>query len=130
DAAVSAKTALGPRTAYQAAAFYYDNTKHMTQAAKWIDQALEKNPDAYFMHYKKAQIQGEAWQQERSDRLGTKGDRHPEERQSTGRIRDQKRTADHRQLEVRISCHLAGSLGGVHLGSGRSLKLSAKKSSV
>jgi tetratricopeptide (TPR) repeat protein len=29
----------------------------MNQAAKWIDQALEKNPDAYFMHYKKAQIQ-------------------------------------------------------------------------
>ncbi len=29
----------------------------MKQAAKWIDQALEKNPDAYFMHYKKAQIQ-------------------------------------------------------------------------
>jgi tetratricopeptide (TPR) repeat protein len=29
----------------------------MTQAAKWIDQALAKNPDAYFMYYKKAQIQ-------------------------------------------------------------------------
>ena len=29
----------------------------MNQAAKWIDQAVEKNPDAYFMHYKKAQIQ-------------------------------------------------------------------------
>jgi tetratricopeptide (TPR) repeat protein len=29
----------------------------MNQAAKWVDQALEKNPDAYFMHYKKAQIQ-------------------------------------------------------------------------
>src|SRR6266700_1146658 len=57
DAAVSAKTPLDPRTAYQAAAFYYDNNKDMTQAAKWIDQALEKNPDAYFMHYKKAQIQ-------------------------------------------------------------------------
>src|SRR6478672_2190267 len=53
----SAKAALDPRTAYQAAAFYYDNNKDMTQAAKWIDQALEKNPDAYFMHYKKAQIQ-------------------------------------------------------------------------
>jgi hypothetical protein len=57
DAAVSARTALDPRTAYQAAAFYYDNNKDMNQAAKWIDQALEKNPDAYFMHYKKAQIQ-------------------------------------------------------------------------
>ena len=23
---------------------------------KWVDQALEKNPKAYFMHYKRAQI--------------------------------------------------------------------------
>jgi hypothetical protein len=57
DAVVSAGTPLDPRTAYQAAAFYYDNNKDLNQAAKWIDQALEKNPDAYFMHYKKAQIQ-------------------------------------------------------------------------
>jgi len=57
DAAVSAGTPLDPRTAYQAAAFYYDNNKDMNQAAKWIDQALEKNPNAYFMYYKKAQIQ-------------------------------------------------------------------------
>jgi tetratricopeptide (TPR) repeat protein len=57
DAVVSAGTPLDPRTAYQAAAFYYDNNKDMNQAAKWIDQALAKNPDAYFMHYKKAQIQ-------------------------------------------------------------------------
>src|SRR3989440_226752 len=57
DAVVIAKTPLDPRTAYQAAAFYYDNNKDMNQAARWIDQALEKNPDAYFMHYKKAQIQ-------------------------------------------------------------------------
>src|SRR5207237_5402141 len=57
DAVVSARTPLDPRTAYQAAAFYYDNNKDMNQVAKWIDQALEKNPDAYFMHYTKAQIQ-------------------------------------------------------------------------
>jgi tetratricopeptide (TPR) repeat protein len=57
DAVVSAGTPLDPRTAYQAAAFYYDNNKDINQAAKWIDQALEKNPDAFFMHYKKAQIQ-------------------------------------------------------------------------
>jgi len=48
---------LDPRMAYQAASFYYDNNKDMNQAAKWIDQALEKNADAYFMHFKKAQIQ-------------------------------------------------------------------------
>lgn len=57
EAAASGTTPLDPRTAYQAAAFYYDNNKDMNQAAKWIDQALEKNADAYFMHYKKAQIQ-------------------------------------------------------------------------
>src|SRR5437899_2283156 len=57
DAVVSSATPLDPRTAYQAAAFYYDNNEDMNQAAKWIDQALDKNPNAYFMHYKKAQIQ-------------------------------------------------------------------------
>ena len=57
ETVVSAGTPLDPRTAYQAAAFYYDNNRDMNQAAKWIDQALAKNPDAYFMHYKKAQIQ-------------------------------------------------------------------------
>ena len=43
--------------AFSAASFYYENNKDMTQAAKWIDQALEKNPEAWFMHMKKAQIQ-------------------------------------------------------------------------
>jgi tetratricopeptide (TPR) repeat protein len=57
EAAAGDNTPLDARTAYQAAAFYYDNNKDMNQAAKWIDQALAKNPDAYFMHYKKAQIQ-------------------------------------------------------------------------
>jgi hypothetical protein len=57
DAVVSAGTPLDPRIAYQAAAFYYDNNKDLNQASKWIDQALEKNPNAYFMYYKKAQIQ-------------------------------------------------------------------------
>ena len=56
EAAASATTPLDPRTAYQGL-LYYDNNKDMKQAAKWIDQALEKNPNAYFMHYKKAQIQ-------------------------------------------------------------------------
>src|SRR4029453_8823892 len=45
EAAAGGTTPLDPRTAYQAAAFYYDNNKDMKQAAKWIDQALEKNPD-------------------------------------------------------------------------------------
>src|SRR4029077_6815079 len=47
DAIISSGTPLDSRIAYQAAAFYYDNNKDMNQAAKWIDQALEKNPNAY-----------------------------------------------------------------------------------
>jgi hypothetical protein len=57
EAAAQGTTPLDPRIAYQAASFYYDNNKDMTQAAKWIDQAIEKSPDAYFMHFKRAQIQ-------------------------------------------------------------------------
>ena len=57
DAAVKGNTNLDARTAYQAASFYLDNNKDMNQALKWIDQALEKNPDAYFMHVRRAQIQ-------------------------------------------------------------------------
>lgn len=48
---------LDPGQAFQAASFYYENNKDMTQAAKWIDQALAKNPDAWFMQMKKAQIE-------------------------------------------------------------------------
>ena len=41
---------------YSAASFYLDQNKDLPQALKWVDQAIEKNPKAYFMHYKKAQI--------------------------------------------------------------------------
>ncbi|MFN2509410.1 MAG: hypothetical protein ABR589_11635, partial [Chthoniobacterales bacterium] len=57
DAAAKGATPLDARTAYQAASFYYENNKDMTQAAKWVDQALKENPNAYFMHYRRAQIQ-------------------------------------------------------------------------
>jgi len=57
EAAAKGTTPLDPGVAYQAASFYYENDKDMDQAAKWIDQALAKNPDAYFMHFKRAQIQ-------------------------------------------------------------------------
>ena len=56
---------LDPGMTFQAASFYYENNKDMAQAAKWIDQALVKSPDAWFMHLKKAQIQA---------RLGNKKD--------------------------------------------------------
>lgn len=41
---------------YSAASFYLDQNKDLPQALKWVDQAIEKNPQAYFMQYKKAQI--------------------------------------------------------------------------
>jgi hypothetical protein len=41
---------------YNAASFYFDQNKDLPQALKWVDQAIEKNPTAYFMQYKKAQI--------------------------------------------------------------------------
>ena len=41
---------------YSAASFYLDQNKDLPQALKWIDQAIEKNSKAYFMHQKKAQI--------------------------------------------------------------------------
>jgi tetratricopeptide (TPR) repeat protein len=43
---------------YQAASFYYDHGKDLAQAAKWVDQAIEKQqPARYFLYYKKAQIE-------------------------------------------------------------------------
>lgn len=42
---------------FSAAGFYLDQNKDLNQAAKWIDQAIEKNPKAYFMQSRKAQIQ-------------------------------------------------------------------------
>jgi hypothetical protein len=41
---------------YSAASFYLDQNKDLAQALRWVDQAIEKNPKAYFMQYKKAQI--------------------------------------------------------------------------
>jgi tetratricopeptide (TPR) repeat protein len=56
DAAVKSGKPQEPGFYYSAASFYLDQNKDLPQASKWIDQALEKNPKAYFMHQKKAQI--------------------------------------------------------------------------
>ena len=49
---------LEPIFYYQAASFYYDHDKDLAQAAKWVDQAIEKQqPARYFLYYKKAQIE-------------------------------------------------------------------------
>ncbi len=57
DNAIKSGKQQDPGFYYSAASFYFDQDKDLTQAAKWIDQAIEKNPTAYFMFYKKAQIQ-------------------------------------------------------------------------
>ncbi len=57
EAAANGSTQLDPRSMFQAASFYYDNGKDLNQALKWIDQAIAKNPDAYFMHMRRAQIE-------------------------------------------------------------------------
>jgi tetratricopeptide (TPR) repeat protein len=56
DAAVKSGKPQEPGFYYSAASFYLDQNKDLPQALKWVDQALEKNPKAYFMHYKRAQI--------------------------------------------------------------------------
>jgi len=49
---------LQPIFYYQAASFYYEHDKDLDQAAKWVDQAIEKQqPARYFLYYKKAQIE-------------------------------------------------------------------------
>jgi hypothetical protein len=55
-AAVKSGKPQEPGFYYSAASFYLDQNKDLPQAVKWIDQALEKNPKAYFMYQKKAQI--------------------------------------------------------------------------
>jgi tetratricopeptide (TPR) repeat protein len=56
DAVVKNGKPQEPGFYYSAASFYLDQNKDLPQALKWVDQAIEKNPKAYFMHYKKAQI--------------------------------------------------------------------------
>jgi hypothetical protein len=45
-------------TYYNAARFYLDNDKDMEQALTWINAAIEKRPDAFWMIYQKARILG------------------------------------------------------------------------
>jgi hypothetical protein len=56
DAAVTSGKPQEAGFYYNAASFYLDQNKDLPQAVKWVDQALEKNPKAYFMYQKKAQI--------------------------------------------------------------------------
>lgn len=57
ETAMKSSKGLDPKLHYSAASFYYDQNKDLPQALKWLDSAIEKNPKAYFMFYKKAQVQ-------------------------------------------------------------------------
>jgi len=56
DAAVKSGKPQEPAFYFSAASFYFDQNKDLPQALKWVDQAIEKNPAAYIMQYRKAQI--------------------------------------------------------------------------
>ena len=58
DAAVKSGKPQEAGFYYSAASFYLDQNKDLPQALKWVDQALEKNPKAYFM-YKEGADPGE-----------------------------------------------------------------------
>lgn len=56
DAALKSGKDLDGSFYNNAAGFYLDQNKDLKQAAEWIDKAIAKNPDAYFMYTRKAQI--------------------------------------------------------------------------
>src|SRR4051794_28684659 len=62
DAKIKSGKEEEPAFYFNAASFYFDQNKDLPQALKWVDQAIEKNPTAYFMQYKKAQILGKMGQ--------------------------------------------------------------------
>jgi tetratricopeptide (TPR) repeat protein len=57
DAAIKSGKELDANFYNNAAGFYLDQNKDLKLAAEWIDKAIAKNPDAYFMYSRKAQIQ-------------------------------------------------------------------------
>ena len=42
------------RPYFQAAMYYIENGKDLSQAVTWINKAIEQSPDAYYMYYQKA----------------------------------------------------------------------------
>ena len=56
DDALKSGKELTPGVYFQAAGFYLDQNKDLKQAADWVDKAIAKNPDAFFIYSRKAQI--------------------------------------------------------------------------
>ena len=57
EAAIKSGKDLDANFYNSAAGFYLDQNKELKEAAEWIDKAIAKSPDAYFMYTRKAQIQ-------------------------------------------------------------------------
>lgn len=57
ESALKNPQSLGARFYHDAAAFYYAHDKDLNQALKWINLAVEKQPNFYSFFYKKAQIE-------------------------------------------------------------------------
>jgi hypothetical protein len=56
-ASIKASTKVDPGNLYQAAGYYLDTNKDLRQALEWITTAAAAQPDAYWVMYRKAQIQ-------------------------------------------------------------------------
>jgi tetratricopeptide (TPR) repeat protein len=57
DAAIKSGKELDATFYNNAAGFYLDQNKDLKLAAEWMEKAISKDPDAYFMYSRKAQIQ-------------------------------------------------------------------------
>lgn len=57
DAAVKSGRDLDANFYNNAAGFYLEQNKDLKLAAEWIDKAIAKNPNAYFIYSRKAQIE-------------------------------------------------------------------------
>ncbi len=55
------------RPYYQAARYYYDNDKDLKLALEWVNKAVDNNPQAYWIHMLKANIQSKS-----GDKAGAK----------------------------------------------------------
>jgi hypothetical protein len=55
--AIEANTKVDPANYFQAASYYLETGKDLSQALAWVNLAIESEPDAYWMLHQKAKIQ-------------------------------------------------------------------------
>ena len=54
---IEANTKVNPGNYFQAATYYLETGRDLNQALKWIDLAIQSNPNAFWMLHQKAKIQ-------------------------------------------------------------------------